>query len=168
MMHLSQRKEQFSRSYILAVCAAAGYSTYKPEVDDDSVDLGVSARAFEGNPCRPRIDMQIKCSADDNVRGDTVVFPLKRKNYDDLRLEAEHLCVPRILVVVRVPELEEEWLLQSEDELAMRRCGYWYSLCGLPDTENLSSVTLHIPRSNRFDVENLRALIGRASRKEPL
>ena len=168
MMDLSQRKEQFSRSYVLAVSSVAGYATYKPEVDDDSVDLGIAGRAFDGVPRPPRIELQIKCTAGEIVRDDGLVFSLKKKNYNDLRWSSDDLLVPRLLVVVHVPESEDEWLYQTEDELLIRRCGYWLSLSGLPESENRSSVAVRIPRTNRFDVANLRGLMGRASRKEPL
>jgi len=76
--------------------------------------------------------------------------------------------VPRLLVVVHVPESEAEWLRQTEGELALRRCGYWATLFGQPETTNTSRVTVRMPRVNVFDVAGLRALMGRAARKEPL
>jgi len=100
------------------------------------------------------------------IRDNTLVYPLKRKNYDELRLS--DLLVPRLLVVVHVPESDEEWLRHSEDELALRRCGYWVSLRGEPETTNQTKVTVYLPRSNVLDVVGLRGLMGRASRKEPL
>ncbi len=168
MMDLSQRKEQFSRSFIRAVAAVAGYSIYEPEVDDDSIDLGIAGRSFAGVPRPPRIEAQLKCTAGDVLREDSLAYPLKRKNYDDLRKIAEDLVVPRLLVVVCVPESESEWLRQTEEELALRRCGYWVSLSGQPETTNRTSVTVSLPRTNRFDVDSLRGLMERASRKEPL
>jgi len=38
LMDINQQKEQFSNAYIQAVASVAGYSLYKPNVDDDSVD----------------------------------------------------------------------------------------------------------------------------------
>jgi hypothetical protein len=61
--------------------------------------------------------------------------------------------VPRILVVVLVPENLVDWLVQSEDELSMRHCGYWVSLRGQPETVNATTVTVELPRSNQFTVE---------------
>jgi hypothetical protein len=43
-MDLAAQKEQFSRTYVGAVAAAAGFAVYVPNVDDDSVDLGLAAR----------------------------------------------------------------------------------------------------------------------------
>jgi hypothetical protein len=166
MMDIAQRKEQFSRAYVRAVAAVAGFSVATPEVDDESIDMALSGRSVEGVPCRPRIELQLKCTAGDVVRDDLIVYPLRRKNYDELRLT--DLLVPRLLIVVHVPETEEEWLRHTEDELVMRRCGYWVSLRDEPETSNQSKVTVYLPRWNVFDVAGLRALMGRAARREPL
>lgn len=50
-MEISQRKEQFSRAYVLAVAAAAGYAWYQPSVDDDSIDLGLAGLCTFIRPC---------------------------------------------------------------------------------------------------------------------
>jgi hypothetical protein len=166
MMDLSQRKEQYSHAYVRAVASVAGFSVSIPEVDDDSIDLQLSGRSIEGLPLRPRLDIQLKCTSDDVIRDHQVVYPLKRKNYDELRIT--EFLVPRLLVVVHVPESEEAWLRHSEDELAMRRCGYWLSLFGMAETTNTSTVSIYLPRTNVFDVAGLRGLMGRAARRELL
>ncbi len=45
--------------------------------------------------------------------------------------------MPRILVVIVVPELLDEWIAQTEENLVMRRCGYWFSLRSYADTGNV-------------------------------
>jgi len=40
----------------------------------------------------------------------------------------------------------------------MRRCGYWATLLGLPETVNTSRVTVRRPRFKVFDVAGLRSL----------
>jgi hypothetical protein len=85
MMDIGQKKEQFSQVYVRAIATAAGFSLYHPEVDDDSVDLTIAGRGGHGIPRPPRIEVQLKCTSKDRVRGQHLVYPLKRKNYDDLR-----------------------------------------------------------------------------------
>ncbi len=41
-MDINQQKEQFSNTYLQAVTTVAGYSLYKPSVDDDSIDWGAA------------------------------------------------------------------------------------------------------------------------------
>jgi hypothetical protein len=166
MMDISQRKEQFSYAYVHAVSAVTGFTLYHPDVDDDSIDLGIAGRIAHDIPRPPRIELQLKCTSDDVVRGNYVVYPLKLKNYDDLRLV--DLVVPRILVVVLGPDDEAEWLHQSEEELSLRRCAYWASLRGLDDTNKRRSISIRLPRQNLFSTEGLRGLMKRASHKEPL
>jgi hypothetical protein len=36
-MDINQQKEQFSITYVRAIAAVAGYSLYRPEIDNDSV-----------------------------------------------------------------------------------------------------------------------------------
>jgi hypothetical protein len=88
-------------------------------------------------------------------------YRLKLKNSNDLR--APNLWVPRILVLVRVPEQAADWLRQSEEELALQHCGYWVSLRGMPDTPNAATVTIPVPRDQVFSVPALHGLMGRIS-----
>ncbi len=68
--------------------------------------------------------------------------------------------VPKILLVVFVPgDAVESWLEQSEEGLAMRRCGYWTSLRGMEEVENTTSVTVRLPRSNLFTVDALNSIM---------
>ena len=94
------QKEAFSRAYVKAVAAAAGFATYHPSIDDDSIDLGIAASSTSGFAKRPRLEIN------SNVRrlitrGAHFFVPLKRKNYDDLR--PSDVAIPRILVVMLVP-----------------------------------------------------------------
>lgn len=86
-------------------------------------------------------------------------FPLKLKNYDDLRVPTQ---TPRILVLLILPENETNWLSLSPDQLIIRRAAYWVSLLGLPESNNETSVTVSIAIVNSFDIAQLRALMDRA------
>ena len=149
------RKERLSLAYIQAVAARAGFLVVEPKVDLDSVDGML--RSTTGK--RPQIDFQAKCSSQDLLKADHVAFPLKLKNYEDLRADRTN---PLILIVVLLPEDEAGWLSQSEDELVKRRCGYWLSLQGQPAVSNASQVTVKLPRIQLFDVQQLSGLMSRA------
>jgi len=155
MMDLNDRKSRFSLGYITAVAAHAGYQVLESRIDKDSVD-GV-LMGEEGR--RPRIEFQAKATARDVLRPGYLAFPLPIKNYDDLRAE---VITPRLLVIVVLPESEGDWLAHSEEELSLRRSGYWLSLAGQPEVPNTSSVTVRVPRTQVFDTEQLRALMRRA------
>jgi hypothetical protein len=91
--------------------------------------------------------------------GDPISYPLKPKNYEDLR--HSDYQVPRILVVVSVPEQVNDWTSHAEQEFTMRYCGYWASLRGLPASSNEYSTTVHLPRAHLFDVAGLKTLMDR-------
>jgi hypothetical protein len=157
-MDINQRKEQFSHAYVKAVAAVAGFAWYQPSVDDDSIDLGLAQRGGAGTVRSPRLEMQLKCHAMATPAEPDFAFWLKLKNYDDLREPTE---VKRILVVVLVPDDLADYLAESENELAMRRCGYWYSLRGMAGTANQTGETVRIPRAQAFTVEALRGIMRR-------
>ncbi|QFS52810.1 DUF4365 domain-containing protein [Nostoc sphaeroides] len=159
-MDINQQKEQFSITYIRAIAAVAGYSLYRPEVDNDSVDLGIVSRGGTGKILSPRLELQLKCTARDILDENYIKYPLNLKNYNDLKINA---LVPRILVVVLVPEKITDWIKQTEDELCIRHCAYWVSLRGMPDTENTTNVTIEIPRSNQLTPLSLQTIIQRIS-----
>lgn len=159
MIDPSAEQEQFSRAYVHAVITVAGFAMAPPcSPDDDSVDLTITARGPVGRVRSPRIDVQLK-SVRQVVDRDPWTYPLKVKNYDDLRLT--DYAVPRVLVVVALPEDPAGWLRQSEAELALRHCGYWASLRGLPATVNERTVSIPIPRAQVFSVEGVRAMLAR-------
>ena len=161
-MDLNARKEQFSNAYILSVAAVAGCSISKPSVDNDSIDWTISNRL----PKRPKLDVQLKCTSADELASGLSVYPLRAKNYADLI--SDDLIAPRILVLVVVPTELRDWLRISEQELVLRRCGYWISLAGEPESSNTTSVTVHIPRENRFTVESLSELMEKISKGQAL
>ncbi|HKX29568.1 MAG TPA: DUF4365 domain-containing protein [Blastocatellia bacterium] len=165
-MHITQRKEQFSRAYIHAVASVAGYALYKPEVDDDSVDCGIAARGGQGTFRSPRLELQLKASSRDIIREDRIAFPLEIKNYNDLRVE--NVLVPRILVVVIVPEDINYWLIQNENEMCLKHCGYWMSLSGMKETRNKGTITVSLPRDRQFTAETLQKIMECIGRGEPL
>jgi hypothetical protein len=158
-MELNLQKEKFSDAYVCAVAAVAGFTCDKPQTDIDSVDWCIATVGGKGTIRSPKLDLQLKCTSHDSRQGDCIRYPLKIKNYNDLR--ADNYQVPRILVVVVVPEEVKDWLTQTEQALAMRHCGYCVSLCGKPETENASTVTVELPRARCFTVEELKAMMAR-------
>jgi Domain of unknown function (DUF4365) len=151
----SAMKERLSLAYIQAVAARAGFEALETRVDIDSVDGML--RSTLGR--RPQIDFQAKATSLDLLKADHVAYPLRLKNYNELRAETIN---PRILIVVVLPPEENNWMSHSEDELVMRRCGYWISLFGSPATDNATNITVKVPRTQLFDVNQLKMLMARA------
>lgn len=160
-MTLEQQKEQFSFAYVRAVAAVAQVAVTVPEIDDDSIDLNFRRRGGGGRIRSPQVDAQIKCTSGAVLRASDFSFALDIKNYDELR--PTNVATPRILVVVTVDTELTNWLTHSETELAIRRCGYWLSLRGMPDTTNTTSISVQLPRAQKFNVEQLSAILDRVA-----
>src|SRR5260370_10899455 len=159
MMHPDMEKEQFSRAYVQAVAACARLAWSNRSVDDDSRDVLLHQSGGGGVVRSPCVALQLKCAAAQSPTEDVFSVSIKLKNYDDLRDPA--VLVPRILVVVLVPDDVGDWLRHSEAEMALRRCGYWLSLRGLLASGNETSQTVRIPRAQTFTVQSLQAIMQR-------
>lgn len=160
-MDPNQKKELFSAAYVKAVVSVAGFTMSKPDVDHDSIDWTIAARGWRGTVRSPKLDVQLKCTSSCTSDETTIAFPLKKKNYDDL--QGEGFQSPRILVVVIVPEDVEKWLEQDETALVMNHCGYWLSLRAFPLSDNVSQVTVRLPRRNQFTVKALTEMMDRVA-----
>ena len=147
------RQEALSRAYAHAVAAQGGYVTAVYAEDRDGVDLRIQA----GGAMRPALDLQLKATVNliDSVDGH-YRFPLKRRNYDLLRIDTQ---TPRLLVVLDLPKDERRWMRITTDKLVLRYRAYWLNLKGCEETTNRTSVTVRIPKRNIFDVESLQALM---------
>jgi hypothetical protein len=157
ILTIQDRQEALSRAYVQAVAAGAGYSWSQPDIDRDSIDVTIAA----GGQMRPRLELQLKATINLLQGESTFSFPLKIKNYNDLRVSIQ---TPRILVVLAMPEDEGEWISISQEELVLRKAAYWVSLRGSPESENKESVTITIPVANVFDVESLQRLMEQSRR----
>lgn len=160
-MHITQQKEQFNIAYVAAIAAQAGIDRITPTVDDDSIDLILVGKGFEGTIRNPQIQLQLKCTSQDLIQGDFIKFPLSVKNYEDLR--GSNVVCPRYLVVLLVPESHDNWILHSEDCMMLHNRCYWVSLKDSPNTTNASSITVDIPLEQRFTTEVLKTLMNSAS-----
>jgi len=137
-------KEQFSITYVRAIAYAAGAIVDEPRVDRDSVDVIIRTRGQVGPRRSPSIDAQLKCHTGGPDSHGKLLFDLKVKNYRDL-IPSNHL-VPRILVVVCVPDDVAEHTQWTPEQLILRRCGYWTHLGGSPPTTNKVSVRVKLQR----------------------
>ena len=146
-------EEALSRVYVQAVAAFAGYVTEARSFDRDGVDLGVKA----GEPMCPAVDLQLKATVNlGETRDGHFHYALKIQNFEWLRVPSQ---TPHLLVVLDLPRDQAQWLTVTADELVLRRSACWLNLSGQDETKNRSSITVHIPEQNLFNVDNLRMLM---------
>ncbi|MBO9539481.1 DUF4365 domain-containing protein [bacterium] len=158
-----------SYAFVHAIAAHAGYSCDRPVKDRDSIDAVISARGLlleDSILTSPIIQVQLKATACDPFETETSFsFQLPIKNYNDLR---SHSMAPRLLVVVTLPLLKDEWLTMTDDALIAKRCAYWAKLKGLSDSSNTHTQSIVIQRNNRFTSSTLKQMMINASFQEEL
>lgn len=164
-MDLSQRKERFSLAYVQAIAAVGGFTIADTRPDVDKVDLTFALAGGQGTVRSPKLDVQLKCTERDDESANHLSYQLDVDTYRELR--GDDRLVPIILVVLVVPgPTSNEWLLQSPDELVMKRCAYYLSLRDHPPKDNSATVTVRLPREQVFSVEALSAILDGIGRGE--
>jgi len=164
----NQRQEALCRAYMQAVAAKCGLGWSRADQDygfylclHDIITVE-QRRAESGH----KLDIQAKSTTLAGTHGPFIRYDLEVKNYNDLQLVTKG--TPRILVVLVLPSAEADWISQTEKELVLQHCAYWFSLKGREPTSNRRTVRLQIPRANMFSVEALRVIMDRIRRGEEL
>jgi hypothetical protein len=83
-------------------------------------------------------------------------YALDRDTYDFLR-DSNHV-VKRVLVVVWLDEADR-WMEVATEASTLLGRGAWVDLEGAPDSENTTSVSVHLPVVNTLDCAGLRQLM---------
>lgn len=163
---LSHRQEAFAEAYIRAICAVAGCGVDRIILDNDKVDFTVSCRFRGSVKTKPKLDIQSKCEISGLASADPISYVLDLETYDNLR--DPRVANPKILVLLVSPKSNDEWISQSEAELALRHCAYWVSLAGAPEVQNSTAKTVYIPRSNVFSPLSLQNILEKIGNGEDL
>ena len=67
-----------------------------------------------------------------------------------------------------LPREKYLWLKISEEQLILKRCAYWISLFGAPDSDNKSGQTVFLKKSQRFDPSGLKELMVKIAQGQTL
>ena len=149
LLTIQEIEEALSRIYVQALAARAGYVTADYSLDKHGIDILIQA----GGDMLPAIGLQLKATVNlGNSTNGVFHYPLKSRNYN---LLCNSTQTPRLLIVVDLPKDQTQWLTVSPDELILRRRAFWLNLRGHDETTNVSSVTVHIPDRNLFNVDSL-------------
>ncbi len=164
---------ELSYAYLHAVATRAGFAC---EIASRHLDgAGVDAEIHEdGRLLAPdsqlqafTLHVQLKATrVEPVVQDNRFSFSLPVRQYD--RLRQVRLAIPRLLVILFLPENPVEWLHHTEDGLVARRCAYWVSLRGAPDSPNEATQTIYVPRRQQLSPEGLTEIMTRCSREEVL
>lgn len=144
------RQEDLGQAYISAVAAKAGFN-----LSSDKHDYGYDGTVKDVNNRDGRyvntgfgFDYQLKSSSNVTFSEDCVIYDLESKNYNDLITEEG--LFPKVLILFVLPRDESEWLTVTSDKMTLKKCAWWYSLKGLPQSSNGSKKRIFIPISQIF------------------
>lgn len=156
---LSDIQETLSQIYVAGVCAMAGYSIGQTMPDVDKTDMTV-AGTVSGTQASVRL--QLKSSyQEDSTQGDAYAYRIKDEELREFVEQARGHPNLFVLVVLHLPRSHEEWLTNDSDRLVLQRCAYWISC----EDIDYDSPTVHIPRSNLFDVGSVRKLMDTSAER---
>ena len=142
MMNISAQKEMYSLAMISSLAAVAGVKCeFTSSVDDDSID----GRWYRAGGAAPEIHFQAKFHGMDDPLCCDFLYPLKMKNYDDLRRETIN---PRVLLLVVASKSSHKWLKFGAESVSLSRLTFYKSLRGYPASKNATVETLNIPFAN--------------------
>jgi hypothetical protein len=165
MMTRGHRQEALCRAYVQAVAALAGVATSTPS-PDYGIDLSLRSIEPKGEQradAGVQLDLQLRSTTRTHRSDTEVKYDLDVRTYEFLRAIRP---IPRILVVLVLPEDEDQWLSQSLEELVVRHCAYWISLRGAVPTTASSSVRIALPRGQVFSVQAVQSLMSRLAQGE--
>jgi hypothetical protein len=156
---LNEKKQQFSLAFVHLVVAAAGCSVKEHKTDYDGVDITiVSSAEYERFYC-PQFELQLKCTSQaDIVKDEDVVWSMKAGPFR--RLTNKKRYCPAYLGVLVVPVDPAAWLVQDETRLITDSRLYWERAANLGEiSDEAAAKTVHLPRSNLFDVAQLLSIM---------
>lgn len=156
---LGDIQETLSQVYVTGICAMAGYTVRPTNPDVNKVDLTVDGIV---SGIQSSVRLQLKATyQEDRARGDTYAYRIKDSDLRQMLRGARGHPSPLVLVVLHLPRNHNEWLTNDADQLTLQRCAYWL-LC---EDINNDTQTVHIPRTNLFDVRSIRKLMDTSAER---
>lgn len=163
----SINQEQLSVSYFLAVAAMADTIANINKNDSDSRDATVSAKVnVNGDIVSSTVAFQLKSAYGQTYHYNedgNIVYNLKKKNYMDLIMPSS---TPIVLCLLILPKNLNDWMTQSTESLILKKCMYYISLEGRPDSDNEETVTITIDKDNLFTPESLLDILTKTVKGE--
>lgn len=161
-MDKKKQMEQFNIAYIHALASHAGFKVSRCDVDDDSIDITIEGTGYYNSRIRnPKIDFQLKSTANFKVKDDLITYALKAKNYSDLI--GENVLSPRYLILLHLSDDISDWLQDNPQGISLGNLCYWFSLRHLPPSTNTHSVTLSMPINQVLTSSFLKTMMEAAS-----
>ncbi len=158
----NDRESELSYAYLHAVASKAGLNCEVANRHADNYGIDARVTYFDKIPGTYITDVslgvQLKATIKKGTETDThIAYAFKGVDqYNRLRIYrgGEY----RILVVLFLPERQDEWLTCSSEELIIRHSAYWVCLYGAEETGNSGGKTIYLPKVNLLTPESLMTL----------
>lgn len=172
-MPIELRKEDLSVAYVQAIAAIAGVSIFGTLRHDMGTDLefrlvrelktrskkrGIQRNDTRGIPLNCQLKSTVITSSKIRINPtrSIILYDLDAKSYDDL-VDSDGGC---FLVLMLLPEHEQNWLAQDEQKLTLSHCCYyWQPQTTDTLTPNDKTKTIKIAMTQHFTPEVLMALL---------
>ena len=166
-------KAELSYAYLHAVAARAGFGCEVAGRHSDNAGVDAYIRVKERLSAESlhtnfAFEVQLKATGRPTApeAGKLSYWLDDVGRYDELRERSGPM--PKLLVVLFLPENAAEWLEHSEVSLVIKRCAYWVSLWDAPASANKKGQTVYLSETNVLSAEGLRSVARRLSREEEL
>jgi len=164
-------ESELSYAYLHAVASHAGMSCRLSNrlEDNNGIDAAITAWGpFPAGGYLQEVDLKIQLKATIQTPADHGAyysyFFKGISQYEDLRKDT--VATHRILVVLFLPRDTCEWLAHDVEALTIRKCAFWVSLRGAPESRNTDGQTIKVPKNQSFSPDNLRQLMAQLSRRQ--
>ncbi len=162
MITQQHTQESLSRSYIHAIAGSAGVNLHVGREFDygfDGTFRPVIIRGTRRVESGFAMDFQLKCTKNWSLEQGNVAYSIETKTYNDL-VTRDPDGIGAVLILLCVPEDQNEWVEVAEDYIKMRRCCYFTILSGAPVANEHSTKKILISRTNVLTPEALSSLLA--------
>ena len=160
-------EEKLSISYVTAIVSKAGAQLNNSPGVEYGTDMVIQRVRYIPNigyvndgifiPC------QIKSTKNWSMNDDNSInYDMEVNAYNKIVISEG---IPTLLILLRLPVDQNDWLTQDEECLNLKNCCYWENLNGNQST-NSSSVRVKIPRDHLFTPEIVVSMLNNINSTE--
>lgn len=164
----SSMQEEISMAYVHMVASAAGLTLLDWKTDYGAIDITLKSYVDYGciGGHQPHIDLQLKCTVQDNSNsaGDHFSWSVNKRTHQ--LLTNPNRAVPATFGVMAIPDDPGLWLSHNKDGLLARSHLYFLRGKDFPEfPEGQKTTSLAIPKSNLLSASAMLTLMKEASER---
>lgn len=157
-------QEWINKAYIRAIAAKAGINIQGFEQDYATDGTFRTVKTVEEGfiVFGPGLDFQAKSTTAWRRNETHIGYDMKVAAYNKLVSRNREDSVPCILILCCLSPVENDWVLQTEEQLLMQKCCYWHYVRG-ENSDNQNEQVVHIPRTQLLTPNSLVDLMAQVA-----